>query len=162
MHTIVLFALLYGCSIPVTIIFALCNLVFLFYTTKYTFIKYGAKPMRMGHSLSRVSVNILLIGVVIHCLMAPIFLGAKGIGEDNSHYFYTHIHPNTNLTEDSLTVGQRFQKFGPFYLTVAALVIVYMSCRKVFLEHILTRIRKFVASVAGRGLNTITLSGMMK
>jgi hypothetical protein len=80
MHTIVLFALLYGCPIPITILFSLLNLLFLFYTLKWTFIKYGAKPLRMGHSLSRVSINILLIGVIIHCIMAPIFLGATGIG----------------------------------------------------------------------------------
>lgn len=147
MHSIVLFGLLYGCPIPITVIFSLINLLFLFYTSKWTFIRYTKKPLRMGQSLSRISVNILLIGVVIHCIMTPIFLGASGIGEDNSHYFYTLINPQTTLVEDSLTISERFQKFGPCYLTLAALIVLYMSCRKIFLHHIFAAIKKLSSKV---------------
>lgn len=94
-QTISIFAFLYGCPFPITMLFSLFNLIFLFYSVKWVFIRYGSKPLRMGHSLNRVSVNILFIGVVIHCIMAPIFLGATGIGENNSHYFYSH-DANTN------------------------------------------------------------------
>jgi len=86
MHTIVLFGLLYGCSVPITIIFSLVNLTILFYTNKWTFIRYATRPLRMGHSLNRISVNILFIGLIIHCVMTPIFLGARGIGEESAHY----------------------------------------------------------------------------
>lgn len=70
------FSYLYGCPIPVTACFALINLIFLFYTTKWSFIKYGRNPLRMGHSINRTVTNLLFIGVIIRCIMAPIFLCA--------------------------------------------------------------------------------------
>lgn len=103
MHTISLFGFLYGCPIPVTIFFCLFNLIFLFYTSKWTFIRYATRPLRMGHSLSRTSVNILFIGLIIHCVMAPIFLGAKGIGQDSHHYSYANIH-HDKIADDFYTI----------------------------------------------------------
>jgi hypothetical protein len=85
MIVITFFVLLYGCSIPLIVLFGLINLVVLFYITKFTFIKYGKKPLRLGHSISRTIVNLILIGILIHCLMTPIFLGAEGIGMKNMH-----------------------------------------------------------------------------
>ena len=64
--------------------------------------------------------------------MTPIFLGAKGIGQDSSHYSYAHIHHDM-IADDFLTIDERFQKFGPFYLTIGSIIFVYMICRKIFL-----------------------------
>lgn len=40
----------------------------------------------MGHSVNRTATNMLLIGVVFHCFMTPIFLGADGISKNNLNY----------------------------------------------------------------------------
>lgn len=87
------FALLYGCPMPITVCFCFINLVFLFYTSKITLIKFSFKPLRMGHSINRTVTNLLFLGVVIHCIMTPIFLCAEGIGKNNSHYKYNIEHP---------------------------------------------------------------------
>jgi hypothetical protein len=76
MIVITYFAFLYGCPIPLTVIFGLINLIILFYITKLTFIRYSHKPLRLGHSISRTVSNMVLIGIIIHCLIAPIFIGA--------------------------------------------------------------------------------------
>ncbi len=70
------FVFLYGCPIPLTVIFGLFNIIILFYITKFTFIKYGNQPLRIGHSINRTVSNMILLGIVIHCLMTPIFIGA--------------------------------------------------------------------------------------
>lgn len=103
------FVQLYNCPIPITVCFGLVNITFLFYCTKWTFIKYGTKPLRLGHSINRTVINMLLLGIVIHCIMAPIFLCADGIGKNNSHYSYKNDHPNeiTN-DDDSLTIRERY------------------------------------------------------
>lgn len=76
MNTIFLFFMLYGCSFPIISFFCLINTIVLFYCTKWNFINYVTKPKRMGHSINRTCTNILLMGIVLHCFMAPIFLGA--------------------------------------------------------------------------------------
>lgn len=145
MNVIVLFAMLYGCPIPIVVIFALVNLLILFYITKWTFIRYGAKPMRMGHSINRTVVNILLLGVIIHCIVTPIFLGAEGIGKNNSHHSYNQEHPDEEIIiEKTLTLEQRFQKLGPYYLTIAAVVGLYVLLRKVIIVHIITKVKDWV------------------
>lgn len=49
--------------------------------------------MRMGHSINRTASNMLFLGIILHCIMSPIFLYAKGIAKNNAHYKYNIEHP---------------------------------------------------------------------
>ena len=77
--TLICFALLFGASIPLIYPFTCIALSLLYWSTKFIFVNYCAKPLLYSHSMNSLMVKILFIGVMLHCLVSPLFFGAATI-----------------------------------------------------------------------------------
>ena len=130
---------------PIVTIFGFFNLLVLYFTNKYGFIRNGSWPMRMSHCINRMVIKILLVGVLIHCIITPIFLGAPGIATDRSHYIST----DKNAHHKGNEIGGRYgSPYGILYLLIAAMVIIYLLFRK--------QISSCVHSIKSRALKSFS------
>ncbi len=84
----------------------------LFWSTKFIFINYCAKPLMYSHSMNSLMVKILFIGVILHCFVSPLFFGAATIYSDKGIRNFLRI-----------------PYFG-YYIALMVICIVYMVNRE--------------------------------
>lgn len=77
--TIICFALLFGSSMPLLYPFTCISLMILYWSTKFIFVNFCAKPLLYSHSMNSLIVKILFIGIILHSFTAPLFFGASTI-----------------------------------------------------------------------------------
>lgn len=75
-----LFTFLYFTAIPLVLLLGFVSMTVLFWVCKFVFVKKSESLPKMSHSVNHTVANILMFALIIHCVMAPIYLGAPGIG----------------------------------------------------------------------------------
>ena len=77
--TIIYFCLLFGSSIPLLYPFTCIALMLLYWSTKFIFVNFCARPLLYSHSMNSLIVKILFFGIIIHSFTAPLYFGASTI-----------------------------------------------------------------------------------
>lgn len=72
---IIFFTLLFGPVLPLVWIFGSLSLFILYWAHKYIFIRYSKKPLVFSHSINHVVTRMVLFGIVLSCLIAPLLYG---------------------------------------------------------------------------------------
>lgn len=122
--TIICFLLLFGSSMPIIYPFTCISLFILFWSTKFIFINFCAKPMLYSHSMNSLVVKILLIGLMIRCFVAPLYFGASSIHSDNGVRNFLRI-----------------PHFG-FYIALIIATMIYLFYREK-IETLLEKIKNY-------------------
>ena len=60
---------------------AFASFLVLYWTNKYVFINFCAKPITYNHSINRRVRKILFGALIMHCVLTPVFFRAPLIGE---------------------------------------------------------------------------------
>jgi hypothetical protein len=96
---------------PLVYPFATISLFILFWSTKFIFINFCAKPLLYSHSMNSLLIKILFFGIILHCFVTPLFLGARTIHENGS-----------------ISNFVRIPYFG-YYIAIMVIAIVYQIFR---------------------------------
>lgn len=91
MLALFLFAMLYYSAMPVIFLFVFASLLLLYWSMKITFVKFCRKPPIYSHSISRLCVKICFYGVLINCIVSPLYFGAESYNNGVALGFFQRI-----------------------------------------------------------------------
>lgn len=77
-----MFTLLYFPIMPVIFIFSGLSLFLMYWTVKATFIRTCRKPPIYNHVLNRLGFRMILFGIILNCILTPLFFGSQRRGEE--------------------------------------------------------------------------------
>ena len=111
--TVIFYTLLFGSSFPLVYAFGFISLFVLYWSFKYVFIEFCQKPLAYNHSFNEFVIRILFAGIIMHCVITPVFFKAENIaGNDGKLVFFERL----------LSMG--------YYLAVIIIVLLYVFLRK--------------------------------
>lgn len=65
---------------PLLYILAFFSFLILFWSYKYVFVNFCAKPLTYNHSINRRVRKMIFGALILHCLFTPVFFKAPQIG----------------------------------------------------------------------------------
>ena len=65
---------------PILYILGFFSYAIMFWAFKYVFIRFCAKPYKYNHSINRRVKKMIIGGIIMHCIISPVFLRAPEIG----------------------------------------------------------------------------------
>lgn len=114
--TVLYYTFLFGTCLPLNYFLAFISLLVIYWSNKYVFITYCQHPLTFNHSVNSLVTRTLLIGLIMHCVMTPIFLQAENVGGQNG----------------KLSFFERLASMG-YYLGIISIILLYVFFRKLFL-----------------------------